>query len=455
MVLIVVTVGTSAGISYQAIRQRRIKKELEDAKLQAECVEGFDIDDVFLIYKDGRLISHVSKKASLVDDQIFGGMLIAIQSFVKDSFQAEEGLTSFEFGSRKIILEKGNHLFLTVALSGVEPKILKPQMRDLIQKIEGLYAGIVEQWDGNTASFKDVEHMLVSLFAIKEGLKIKSEKEEVKLLSGVEFYSGYVRLKMAIKNGLSTGIRDVQLSISYDDKVLHIDHIEPEYPMRRPTVFLDNIEKDEKRTVAFYLDPKICQESHVDGKVTFTDIYGNKGEVQMKRRLIDIVCPIFYTKETVNIAMLKRLLRDLKYNDSRLFEIKSQSALKALYKLSVETLLKHDVKFVREFMESDPYAAEAWFYGEIKDTEEKIILRVAARAEKHYLEIFVASSNLAFLTGLLAELGNNLKKEIIENGIFKEEIHPTTDNLLKEKIEREKLLLDKYTETERGGNKIE
>ena len=442
-IIILLTILAVLGIAYQTITKKRTEKELEAAKLQAETVENFEIDEIFLIYKDGRMITHVARRDSKIDDQIFSGMLIAIQSFVKDSFQSEEGLTSFEFGSRKIILEKGEHLFLVVALTGSEPTILRPQMNELAIKIENLYTGVIEDWDGSNTSFKDVEQTLVSLYGIKDGLKIKKEKEEVKIRSGVEFFSGFVRLKVAIKNELSTPIDNVELEIGFDDRILRLDHIEPEYQFVDKKILFGKIDRDEKRTVAFYLDPLICQDSHISGIVNYMDPYGNKGKVEMKPRPVDIVCPIFYTKETINLAMLKKLLGELQYKDSRIYKVKYISTLERIYNLGNVITKAHDVKFVREYKQKTPFEAESWYYGEVKETSEKIVIRIAARESKEYLELFIATGNLSTLTGLLAELAGQLNARIKRVDELKDAIIPTTDEWLKEEIDQTDLLLNK------------
>jgi hypothetical protein len=424
------------------------EQEIEAVKKAAEEVEDFAIDEVFLIYQDGRLIAHVAPKESGMDDQIFGSMLIAVQSFVKDSFQSEEGLTSFAFGSRKIILEKGNFLFLVVALSGTEPKIMKGQLHELVNKIEGLYAGIVENWDGNVDGLKDIQYYLTPIFGIKEGLRIKPEREEVKVLSGVEFFSGYVRLKVAVKNELSTAIKEVAFTLYFDPKILRLNHIEPQYQLYGSTVLFDNIDRDEKRTVAFYLDPIICQESNVDGKLTFKDTYDHPGEVDMKRRPVDIVCPIFYTPETMNVAMLKRLLETLKYHDSKIYQVNGRSGLEHSYKLAVETVGSYDVKFIREFREEAPLQVESWFYGEVKETSEKIVVMVAGAESTQYLQIYVASSNLASMTGFLAEAGSRFRTQLKKQSNIKTGLNPVTDESIKEEVERSAMLLDKYAHEE-------
>ena len=208
------------------------------------------MDEIFLIYNDGRLITHMSYRAAEVDDQIFSSMLIALQGFVKETFKTEEALSRFDFGSRKMVLEKGTFVILAVALSGTEPKILKDNMHTLIQKVEGLYAGVVEKWNGEVNQFKDVNLLLSPLFDIKKGLKIKKEKEEVTVKSGIEFFGGYVRLKVAISNGMSFGAQEVRLTLNFDQMTLRLSHIDPAYPMDNSTVNLGTVPPGEKRTVA-------------------------------------------------------------------------------------------------------------------------------------------------------------------------------------------------------------
>jgi hypothetical protein len=440
-VLMLIMVAAVIGLSISYTRRKRAEADLQAARMEAMAVEDFVIDELFAIYKDGRMITHVSSKEAMVDKQIFSAMLVAIQSFVKESFDAEEGLTSFEFGSRKMILEKGNYIILVVALSGTEPKILKDQMKRLVQKVEGLYAGVVEDWDGEDTAFKGIEHMLVPIFKIKRGLKIKKEKEEVKIKSGIEFYSGYVRLKVAVKNELSARIKDIKLRILYDKKTLRLSHIEPDYAMKGDNVLLDDIGPNEKRTVAFYLDPLICQESNVNVTASFRDEYDNPGEANMKQRPVDIVCPIFYTPENVNVAMLKRLMGEVKYKDSRIYDLPYEVHLEEAFELAKEAIQRHDVKFVREFSERGPYIGEAWYYGQTSETEEELVIRASVMEERNILEIFVGCSNLAIMTGLLAELGNNINTIFEERGLGRME--PNTDPDIDGALENIRRLIDK------------
>jgi hypothetical protein len=171
-------------------------------------------------------------------------------------------------------------------------------------------------------------------------------------------------------------------------------------------------------------------------------------QARMKRRPVDIVCPIFYTKETVNVAMLKRLLKELSYDDSRVYLIAQTEKLREAYEVAKSTVKAHDVRFVREFIEDDPFKGEAWFYGEVNETGERLVIRTSVDSDIDFLEIYVASSNLASLTGLLAELGSVFRKKIEEKGIEKDEILLQSDETAKEVVKQTRLLLDKFAESE-------
>jgi hypothetical protein len=426
-----------------------VQEPVAPVVLKDEGVEDFKITEVFLIYHDGRLITYsTTEETEGLDKQIISGMLVAIQSFVKESFQSQQGLDSFEFGDKKVILKGGKYVVLAAVLNGVEPHVLREEMLSIITRIETLYAGKVERWDGNIETFADAPRHMSPLFHLRNRLKIKEKEKGVRMKSGVEFYSGYVRLKVGVSNELEGPISNINIDLAYDINTLRLSHIEPKYPISDNTIYLPDILPNEKRTVAVYFDPLICQESHIDGKVRFIDPAGNEGEAHMKRRPVDVVCPIFYTIETINVAMLKRLLGELSYSDSRIYEVKDPGALAGAHDMAVVSVRGHDVKLVREFTETEPYEVETWFYGEAKESEEKLVIKVSSRSNGSLLEIFVASDNLASMTGLLAELGNEFRKKMDEKGIDRESLLLSTDEKMKDVLKETKLLLDKFADAE-------
>jgi hypothetical protein len=112
------------------------------------------IEDVFLVYVDGRLISHITRRLKPDQDgQAMTAMFTAIQEFVKDSMptegEARKPMEEISFGQSKILLSHGKWTYLATVVQGTETDFMKARMADALRKIEDQYAGTLEGWDGN------------------------------------------------------------------------------------------------------------------------------------------------------------------------------------------------------------------------------------------------------------------------------------------------------------------
>jgi len=114
------------------------------------------IDDVFLLYRDGILIKHETRRLKPdIDTDILSGMLTAVQSFVKDSFRSEEGeLDELTFGEMHILIGRGKWLILAAMVQGDGTSDMRPQIEACIQDMELKHAEQIETWDGNMSIAK-------------------------------------------------------------------------------------------------------------------------------------------------------------------------------------------------------------------------------------------------------------------------------------------------------------
>lgn len=414
--------------------------------------DDFDIHEVFYIYKDGRVITHCSAVGceTVAEKDLVGSMLVAIQGFVTDSFRKEGQLDGFDFGNNKIAVKTGNHGHLVCVIAGKEPSFLRERMAEVTQKLEGMYAGVIEDWDGNPAMFKGINDMIQPLFALKKGLKIKARPEVVKVKSAVEFYEGFLRLKVGILNERKTTITDATFRLQFDKTVMRLNHIDPAYPLDGSAVELGVISPGEKKSIAFYLDPLICQVSNVDGSATYRDYKGKFQTAVMKRRPAEIICPIFFTPTTINVAMLRRLKDDLPYKDGKIFELPADAVLKKIFQLAKESITAYNVKPVKEFVTPDPFQAEAWLYGKTAETQEEMIIKILVHHEMRTVQVWVASNNLATQAGLLAEVGHVLGQKIQETMQLPDILLPSTDKALKLKVEETEAMLDSFEQNDQN-----
>jgi hypothetical protein len=420
--------------------------------------DAFTIEDVFLIYGDGRLIQHTSRR--LGHDQsgseIMASMLTAVQVFIKDALsKGEEAvLGSMEYSGRKILLEGDKHLILAVVIDGPEPDGLRSEMLQTLSNIRAEFGAIIPTWDGDMSSFSGTGRFLSALSAFRsedvtalENRRGEKLPSEVKVLSEVEFFQGFARLKVAVKNEGEMLVADAALDLHFDDEILRLDRIEPAYQMSGKRVLVGNIGPKEKKSVAFYLDPQICTESAVDGVLTYRDAKGDFHTAPLRRRMVTVVCPILHTEENINTAMLRRTIaEELDQKDSKVFNIPSSVTTVQAFSLGKRAVEAHDVRFVREFSEKEPYKAEAWYFGRTRGRDAKLVIRVTAREEGRTLEFMVASNSRLAGTGLLAELRADLVRRQKESAPSAPKLEPSFDVAMREKLGTEKQLLDKYSE---------
>ncbi|MEW5760049.1 MAG: putative Ig domain-containing protein [Candidatus Thermoplasmatota archaeon] len=436
LALILIPSAVICSIGYIAYRSRK----------KPEKIEKFAIDDIFLTYKDGRLIYHTTRKLRPeADSQVIASMLTAVQEFVKDSFSRGAPLDGMKYEDSNIIIESGYHVALAVVLSGPEPAGLREEVKEAVKNIETEYARLLPQWDGDIDRLRGVTKFLVSLGA--EKVELAEEKIEVGLSSELEFYQGFVRLKIAVKNDLPGVITDAALRLIYDSEALRLDHIEPKYETVGREVSIGIISPKEKKTVAYYLDPQICTESYIDCVLTFKDYEGKIKTISMKRKRASVVCPIMYTDENINVPMLKRLIsEELNQKDSKIFAIPARVGPAMAFELGKRAVQGHDVRLVREFGEEN--IAEAWYYGKTKARNEKLIIKVAVRVDANVLEFFVASSSILVVTGLLAELRTDINKELKKEMLGERAMEDVVEEDIKGAVARLPSLLSRYVEVE-------
>ena len=416
--------------------------------------EGFAVEDIFLMYRDGRLVQHATRRLKAdMDVDVVTSMLTAVQEFIKESFgkAAGEELGSMEFGESKIMLQKGKYVVLAAVISGPEAPGFREELKTAIQNIESEFGAVLPEWNGMTATLAGAKKFLTVLGTYQPVAAAPAkDRDGVILKSELEFYQGFVRLKVAVKNSMPTMIAKATFKLIYNDGVFRLDHVEPELERNKDEVTLGIVEPGEKTTVAFYLDPQICTESHVEGVLTYKDAQGRLNTMMMPRKLASVVCPILFTDENINTAMLKRMaVDDLDKKDTKVFSIPPQIPPQRAFELAKSAVQHHDLRQVREFMEKEPFVGEAWYFGKAKERQERLVVRARVIAEKGFLEFFVASDSVLMLTGMLAELKSDLNKEL-EGKRVEGRMVQVTDTRSVDAMDGVMSLLDKYLKSEGG-----
>ena len=122
------------------------------------------IDEVFLMTKGGLLIRHVSRTPELQkDDDIVASMFVAIQEFVRDSFQREASLDAVTFGRRRAAVVRGELTILAAVASHGDVEYLIPEMLAATRAIEARFWDALVSWDGTLRRLQGLDEALVRL----------------------------------------------------------------------------------------------------------------------------------------------------------------------------------------------------------------------------------------------------------------------------------------------------
>ena len=264
-----------------------------------------------------------------------------------------------------------------------------------------------------------------------DGISNNSLKKPV-VLREYEFFGGSIRVKISVKNTSSIAILDTALDLDIDDKVLHFERFEPEYPEKKGKLILGNIKPNTDRTISLYLDPLICAKegTDVNCRVDFSYADGRPDSVHMESLKISVVCPVFHTDDHINIGRLKELRNRLAFHDSKVYTIQKMIETPEILGTCRNVILLHDVRHIKTFKTVDNKTHEAWYYGKTKITKRDLVIKCSIVQDTGSIEVFAAGETPADITGLLAEIGRNLAREFEKLG----KIQPVFNILIKDSI---------------------
>jgi len=239
----------------------------------------------------------------------------------------------------------------------------------------------------------------------------------IRVMREFEFYAGYIRLKISVKNPTPLTVHDVKLEPEVDHAILYLERHEPEeYPSENGKIILGTISPHNDRTVSFYLEPIICAKEGTDVHchVRYKDAQGKPGSLDMDPLRIQVVCPIFETKEPVNIGMLKQLIECLPSRQTKIFSVPRNLDAPTQLKIFQGVIQFHDIRHISTLRRAKNY--ESWYYGRTKVTQKEMVIKLGVMKDLDMVEITAYSNDSKDLTGLLAEISRHVTEEISKRG---------------------------------------
>ena len=165
----------------------------------------YKIQEMYLIYNDGRMLSSLMDEEAKVDEDIMSSMLTAINDFVKDSFQTTGNLGSIDYGENQIILERGKHTMLASVVYGEANRDLRSRMSRALTKIEDEFKSDIKDWNGDVDSLSGTVKHLQPIMDISKSVT-KDMIDELQALKSVNLRSswtqvaGFVQVNILINN---------------------------------------------------------------------------------------------------------------------------------------------------------------------------------------------------------------------------------------------------------------
>ena len=140
------------------------------------------IDDVFLLHKDGLLIRHFTRKLNPeVDSDILGGMLIAVQNFVNESFASDKGLAreggldELKFGEYSILIARGKFVVMAAVVLGGNTENTVKEIKASIKDLEDNLGSVLDKWSGDMGQVEDADQYMQDLMAGKYRRKVRAQ----------------------------------------------------------------------------------------------------------------------------------------------------------------------------------------------------------------------------------------------------------------------------------------
>ena len=244
----------------------------------------YTMEEIYLVYNDGRLISSEHSREAKVDSDIMSSMLTAINDFVKDSFQTEGNLGAIDYGENKIILERGDNTVLAAVVYGEATRDLRSKMGSAVREIEENFADDLASWDGDIDKLSDTKEILSGIIDITDGvtrdmIEDYLSMQEVRMRSTNDEFKGFLETKAHINNYASKDIQDVVLGLDYNKSKLKLVKVFPTMKHDNFKVNIDNLRGYNDLEVKLYFEVLDKKNIGLNFRLDYTNPRGEGSQV--------------------------------------------------------------------------------------------------------------------------------------------------------------------------------
>ncbi|MHA1650018.1 MAG: hypothetical protein ACTSYB_07475 [Candidatus Helarchaeota archaeon] len=125
------------------------------------------IRHLYLLNTNGVCIFHHAFREKSIDQDLFGGSLVAIQSLMQEMIQSDKLLKTIDHEDAKILFEQSPHA-IAIMIADEDLYIVHFKLQQLLKEFELLFGEIMERWTGNLDMFQPLRSIINKIFEIEE-----------------------------------------------------------------------------------------------------------------------------------------------------------------------------------------------------------------------------------------------------------------------------------------------
>ncbi|MEM6822507.1 MAG: hypothetical protein AAF558_11270 [Verrucomicrobiota bacterium] len=134
----------------------------------------YRVEQAFLIHREtGLLLAHaINPSIQSKDADMVSGMFSAIQDFVHDSFDVDQGdqLETMRVGDMNVIVRGGPSALLAVTVRGIPTADLSTRIDEILEAIHRRFSQALETFEGDTQPFSETIPLLEDSLETKQNL---------------------------------------------------------------------------------------------------------------------------------------------------------------------------------------------------------------------------------------------------------------------------------------------
>jgi hypothetical protein len=153
------------------IKEKFFEAAFEEVAVQPEAAAAFTAEIIFLLHRDGTLLSVKSRKPPTeLDKKLMSRMVMAIKEQMGRAFKEGEHVHTLTYDGHTIILEDSVHVYAAVVIMGEPKPVMYRVILKALQIMEKKLSNEFENWKGDRNSLENLDKYISAIFQALEKL---------------------------------------------------------------------------------------------------------------------------------------------------------------------------------------------------------------------------------------------------------------------------------------------